>query len=389
MTDSTVSGLIIPQCLQGRSPTAILCMAVGFLAFALSGCDDISTSSIPNQPPGATFTISADAEDPLIYSLDATGTMDTDTEGTIESYEWDFDDGETGSGKTVTHIFPEKGVYEVELTVVDDGGAEDTYQQRVSASARPNPRFTATPQKADPTQITFDAGESTDPDGQIESYSWNFGDGERGEGEIISHNYNFDEDRTVEVVLTAVDDIGTAETTTKSVAVDVPVFVPISKANWEVADFSSQQPDRPDRAAVLAIDGDDGTFWHTPWCCAEDEYGTSRPQPPHWIVTDMGETRTVYRLEITGRDGNYFNNPKQITLEFASEYNGDETNWQDAESFTLPFDADGNTIETTVSLEAPVDARYFKFASAESVDNDLLNLSELTAITTQEELQGD
>ena len=153
----------------------------------------------------------------------------------------------------------------------------------------------------------------------------------------------------------------------------------IEKSDWQVVNFSSQHPGRSDRAAVLAIDGDEDTFWHTPWCCAADEYGTSRPQPPHSITIDLGENNNVHGLEIVGRDGNYENNPKIVEVKFADEYNGENTSWREAEEFTLPFDANGQTIQTKIYLENTVDARYFKFISIESVDNDLLNLAEFYA----------
>ncbi|MFW5928089.1 MAG: PKD domain-containing protein, partial [Thermoplasmatota archaeon] len=44
----------------------------------------------------------------------------------ITSYEWDFDDGTTANGETVTHKFDEKGTYEVTLTVSDEAGNTDT-----------------------------------------------------------------------------------------------------------------------------------------------------------------------------------------------------------------------------------------------------------------------
>jgi PKD repeat protein len=42
------------------------------------------------------------------------------------SYEWDFGDGDAGSGETVTHVYTAAGEYEVILTVVDDDGASVT-----------------------------------------------------------------------------------------------------------------------------------------------------------------------------------------------------------------------------------------------------------------------
>ena len=38
-------------------------------------------------------------------------------------------------------------------------------------------------------QVQFDASESTDEDGTISSYNWDFGDGETGTGKTIIHRY--------------------------------------------------------------------------------------------------------------------------------------------------------------------------------------------------------
>ena len=54
-----------------------------------------------NDPPVATFTY--DCTD-LACDFDASGSYDPD--GTIVSYEWDFGDGDTGSGVTPSHTFP-------------------------------------------------------------------------------------------------------------------------------------------------------------------------------------------------------------------------------------------------------------------------------------------
>jgi immune inhibitor A len=55
--------------------------------------------------------------------LPAGGSYDPD--GTITSYNWDFGDGETGSGENVTHSFS-VGSHTVTLTVTDDDGATDS-----------------------------------------------------------------------------------------------------------------------------------------------------------------------------------------------------------------------------------------------------------------------
>lgn len=55
--------------------------------------------------------------------LPAGGSYDPD--GTIVSYEWDFGDGETASGETVTHDFAVGSSHTVTLTVTDNDGATD------------------------------------------------------------------------------------------------------------------------------------------------------------------------------------------------------------------------------------------------------------------------
>lgn len=50
---------------------------------------------------------------------------------TLDSYEWDFDDGNTATGSVATHAFEEPGVYEVTLTVEDSNGEEATHTTRI------------------------------------------------------------------------------------------------------------------------------------------------------------------------------------------------------------------------------------------------------------------
>ncbi len=49
-----------------------------------------------------------------------------DPNGTIASYDWDFGDGATGSGVSVSHTFAQDGTFQVRLTVTDSDGLVDT-----------------------------------------------------------------------------------------------------------------------------------------------------------------------------------------------------------------------------------------------------------------------
>ena len=80
--------------------------------------------------PEAFFTFRP--EEPAVsqeVTFDASGSHDPD--GSIVSYEWDFGDGTTGSGRVVRHRFPTPGTYTVTLTVRDNEGLQGSYQQDI------------------------------------------------------------------------------------------------------------------------------------------------------------------------------------------------------------------------------------------------------------------
>jgi PKD repeat protein len=83
--------------------------------------------------PPATVPPTADAGGPYSgdegspVTFDGSGSLDPD--GSIVSFDWDFGDGETGSGPIPEHAYTDDGVYTVTLTVTDDDG------QSSSASA--------------------------------------------------------------------------------------------------------------------------------------------------------------------------------------------------------------------------------------------------------------
>jgi ELWxxDGT repeat protein len=58
----------------------------------------------------------------------------TDVEDTALTYSWDFGDGQTGAGPTVTHIFRDNGNYTVTLRVRDTQGGEGTDTLLVSVA---------------------------------------------------------------------------------------------------------------------------------------------------------------------------------------------------------------------------------------------------------------
>jgi len=68
------------------------------------------------------------------FALSFTGSA-TDPDGYIAHYGWDFGDGTTGSGETVTHTYKVPGIFVVKLTAADNHGAAVSLTQEVRVPA--------------------------------------------------------------------------------------------------------------------------------------------------------------------------------------------------------------------------------------------------------------
>ncbi len=55
----------------------------------------------------------------------------TDPDDDALTYEWEFGDGETGSSKEVEHTYAAAGTYDVNLTITDEEGLNDTVSMEV------------------------------------------------------------------------------------------------------------------------------------------------------------------------------------------------------------------------------------------------------------------
>ena len=169
----------------------------------------------PQQGPQAVLNASTDqGNTPLTVTFDATGSQDSD--GQITAYNWDFGDGESAAGAQVTHTFNQDGTYVVILMVTNDEGEMATARQVImvgtTSNEPPQAVFNATPETGSaPLTVVFDAASSSDVDGIIQAYTWDFGDGDISSGQVVSHT--FTSAGTFTVTLLVVDDRGAADVT--------------------------------------------------------------------------------------------------------------------------------------------------------------------------------
>lgn len=147
------------------------------------------TAAAGNVPPTAAFTGSI-LSDGLTFTGDATASNDVD--GTIAAYDWDFGDGTThATTATATHVYSSGAVWKVTLAVTDNKGASGTTTGNfTTTSSNKPPTATFTSQlAADKVTVNFNAAASTDADGSVAAYSWDFGDGTTGSGKTPVHTY--------------------------------------------------------------------------------------------------------------------------------------------------------------------------------------------------------
>ncbi|MFZ4893545.1 PKD domain-containing protein [Plantibacter sp. Mn2098] len=170
----------------------------------------------PNVLPTASFTAT-----PMNLSVQFDASASVDSDGTIASYAWDFGDGATGTGVNPVHVYATAGTFPVALTVTDNrGGIGQVTHQVVTTVPVNTPPVAAFTPTASGLTLTVDASASSDAEGPIASYAWNFGDGGTGSGVTAAHNYAAS--GTYAVVLTVTDGGGASTSLSQNVTVTAP-----------------------------------------------------------------------------------------------------------------------------------------------------------------------
>ena len=169
-----------PNCTMNMAGTYTCTIAVG------SQTNSATTDVVIYPMPTANFNFTSVC---VGNATQFTSTSTTNPSGQqISSFNWNFGDGQTGQGQTVTHTYARAGTFQATLTVSTGGHCTSQITKTVTVYDLPSCGFTYTTVcQGSPTQFSSTA--TSAPGNPITSYQWNFGDGQTGQGQTVSHTY--------------------------------------------------------------------------------------------------------------------------------------------------------------------------------------------------------
>ena len=149
-----------------------------------TGCNgSISVTAIANPLPVANFNNAAICEGNPMSFVDGSSI----TSGSINSWSWNFGDGNSSLIQNPTHNFSSAGSYNVTLSVSSTAGCTSAVTNTVAVNSLPVADFSFA-NTCFGNSVSF-SDISSITSGNITSYNWNFGDGNTSTIQNPVHNY--------------------------------------------------------------------------------------------------------------------------------------------------------------------------------------------------------
>lgn len=196
---------------------------------ATDSLEDSVSVSLPNEAPEAKFSSRCVASS---CTFDASGSSDPD--GDIASWYWDLGDGTMASGEKLEHQYDVDGNYWVSLTVRDDDGDKGTDGHSVTIATANKAPVAKLQVSCDQLSCKADGSSSSDADGTIVDWRWDFGDGHQASGERAEHQY--DSAGSYVIRLEVEDDKGDRSETTMQVEAKAGNAEPTASFTFECAE---------------------------------------------------------------------------------------------------------------------------------------------------------
>ena len=191
---------------------------VGWDRYSGYGLVNAAGATDPTLPP---LPVAHFAVDQTYGCKPLTVSFQDQSTGVIDSWLWDFGDGQTSTEQNPTHTYWYGGLYHATLTVSNAGGsAAWTLPDSIDVGSTPTPYwyFSTTNEGTVPLTVGVRNGSSPDPF----TSSWDFGDGSPADT-TFEPTHTYTQPGTYEVVLTVSNDrCGAASSHPKTVTVNPP-----------------------------------------------------------------------------------------------------------------------------------------------------------------------
>jgi len=212
----------------------------------------------------------------------------TDSDGTVTGWAWQFGDGTTSTDQNPSHTYASAGTYSVTLHVTDNDGSGDGSSSQVTVTASA-PHSNHAPQaefgrSCQDLRCSF-TDRSSDSDGNLVSWRWDFGDGASSTDQNPSHTYGSAGSYKVQLT---VRDNGGAEANVTHTAEAQSAPPPSNKpptADFDVhckkrnCDFTSKSKDDDGSIVAWQWDFGDGSISH------EENKSHTYDQSGHYTVS--------------------------------------------------------------------------------------------------------
>jgi uncharacterized repeat protein (TIGR02543 family) len=257
-------------------------------------------ASPTNSRPTAAFTFSP--SDPGVGTTVFFTDWSTDSDGSVVAWTWTFGDGDSSSARSPTHQYAAAGTFVVGLTVTDDDDATNYVGHSVPVSATapanlaPTAAFTYSPLNPMVGDIVSFTDASTDSDGSVSAWSWNFGDS--GTSLLQNPTHSYSSAGTYAVRLMVTDDDGASNYVERSVI--VTATPPTNLAPTAAFTFSPSDPGVGTTVSFTEWSSDsDGSIVAWSWTFGDGDTSTAR-NPTHSYAS--ANTYAV-RLTVIDDDG--------------------------------------------------------------------------------------
>ena len=187
--------------------------------------------------------------------------------GQIDSFNWDFGDGNTSNEKNPFHIYSNPGLYTVSLTISGPTGTDIEIKENYIEILSPEDVQASFDLQLSgniaPVTVTF----SNSSIGTIDGYLWDFGNGETSTN--LNPTYTYQEPGIYTITLTA-NGLANNDSVSQTISIESAAAtitsildVPDDQGGWVYIDFdkSGHDTDTPNRTEMYTIERNDSDVW--------------------------------------------------------------------------------------------------------------------------------